>query len=168
MEKNTLDQFIHIAQEEDKKVLFDQYKIVVDSLNKFNEIREIANTFWTGINGALITAIAYIRDTSNLEIGQKTYFIWTIIFLGVVLSFSWLSYLSTIKKSVEIRNDMLIQFEKYFPAKIFTVSVPLTAQKSEGGALSVKEMFVPGGFLAGYIFFAVLFYFYPAIVVQTF
>ena len=159
-------QFILVTQEEDKKVLFEQYKIVVETLNKINEIRESANNFWTGINGALIAGIAYIRDAEGIEGAHKSYFIWTVIFVGIILSCSWLSYLSTIKKSVDIRNDMLIQFEKYFPAKVFTISISNIGRKEGAGSLSIKEMFVPALFLLGYIFFAIMSYFYPKILMQ--
>jgi len=102
------DNLISIKNPEDKKILFEQYKLITESLNKINEIREPANTFWTGLNGALIGAIAYLRDAEGFAGSQKSSFILTIIFLGVVFSSSWLSYLVTIKKSVDMRNDILI------------------------------------------------------------
>lgn len=166
MEEADSKQLIAINKEEDRKYLFEQYKLVVESLNKLNDIRETSNNFWTGLNGALIAGIAYLRDAEGIGGTQKLYFIWTALTLGIILSLSWLSYLSSIKRSVDIRNDMILQLEEYFPAKIFTVPISKVGRKEGGGSLSIKEMFVPGMFLIGYIFFSLTFYFYPSIIVK--
>lgn len=167
METKDFGQFIQIHQEEDKKLLFDQYRVVVESVNKINDIRETANNYWTGLNGAIIAGIAYLRDAEGISGSQKSYFIWTAIVVGLILSLSWLSYLSSIKKSIDIRNDMLLQFEQYFPAKIFTIAIAKMGRKAGKGSLSIKEMFVPGLFLIGYVFFAIAFYFYPRIIIHS-
>jgi len=145
---------ITISGEEDKKFLFDQYKIITDSLNKINEIRETANNFWIGLNGVLISAIAYIKEMQNIGDSPKQLFLWTTIFLGVFMSLTWLSYLLTIKRSVDIRNNMLIEFEKYLPAKPFTIAIGLMGRRKGKGSLSFKEIRVPLLFLIGYIYFA--------------
>lgn len=167
METKDFGQVIQLEQEEDKKFLIDQYKIVVDSLNKINDIRETSNNFWTGLNGAIIAGIAYVRDVKGMDGFQKSYFIWTAIGLGLILALTWLSYLSSIKKSVDIRNAILLQFEKYLPAKSFTIILSKMGRKQGNGSLSLKEMLVPGLFLLAYVFFAIAFYFYPRIIINT-
>lgn len=167
METKDLSQFIQLEQEEDKKFLIEQYKVTIDSLNKINDIRESSNNYWTSLNGAIIAGIAYLRDAEGVSGIQKSYFVWTAITLGLILSSTWLSFLFSIKKSVDIRNEMLLQFEKYFPAKIFTISIYKMGRKNGSGSLSIKEMFVPALFLLGYIFFAITFYFYPRILINS-
>jgi hypothetical protein len=166
MEKG-FEKFIQIKQAEDKKLLFDQYKVAVESLNKINDLRETSNNYWTGLNGAIVAAISYVRDAERVSGAQKSYFIWTALVVGTILSLSWLSYLASIKKSVDMRNEMLLQLEEYFPAKIFTIAIAKMGRKQGGGSLSIKEMFVPGLFIVGYIFFAIAFYFYPRIIFST-
>jgi len=167
MKKENFGQYIQLKQDEDKKFLIEQYKLTVDSINKINDIREASNNYWTSLNGAIIAGIAYLRDAGGVSGIQKSYFIWTAIAFGAILSLTRLSYLSTIKKSVDVRNDMLLEFEKYFPAKIFTISIAKMGRKQGSGSLSLKEMFVPGLFLLGYVFFAIAFYFYPRIIINT-
>ena len=150
-----------IQGEEDRKFLFEQYKVVTESLNKINEIRETANNFWTGLNGALISAVAYVKQMEDVGENPKQFFLWTIITVGFCMSMTWLSYLLTIKKSVDIRNNMLLEFEKYFPAKPFTIAIDKMGRKEGKGSLSFKEMRAPILFIAGYIFFAFTLLFYP-------
>ena len=159
--------WFELEQEEDKKLLFDQYKVVVESINKINDIRENSNNFWTSLNGAIIAGIAYLRDAERVSGSQKSYFIWTAIAVGVILALSWLSYLSAIKKNIDVRNKMLLQFEKYLPAKVFTIAIAKNGRKQGRGSLSIKEMLVPGLFLLGYVFFAIAFYFYPQVIINT-
>jgi len=160
-----MKKFITINSDDDKKYLLDQYKILADSLNKINDIREWSNTFWTGVNGALLGIVAYIKDVQNVSTDPKRLFLWTLILLGFFICLSWLNYLFTIKKSVDIRNNMLIEFEKYFPAKPFTVAISTMERKKGRGSLSLKEMTVPLLFLIGYTFFGMTLLIYPEVVV---
>jgi hypothetical protein len=158
---------ITVKDEEDRRLLSDQYKVLTESLNKMNEVREAANNFWTGVNGALMGAIAYFRDLDSLECTEKSYLILTLIFLGIVFSSSWLVYLVTIKKSVDIRNEMLVECEKYLPAKIFTVCTQKMSMKQGWGSLSTKEMLVPSLFLLAYISVAAFIYFAPKVLIPV-
>lgn len=156
-----------IQNEKDRIIVFDQYKIIVESLDKLNEIREAANNFWIGINVVLMGAIAYIRDAEGVGIAQKSYFGFTIIFLGLVMSVTWINYLLTIKKSVDIRNEILIGLEKDLPVKFITIAIRKMGKKIGGSSLSYKEMVIPILFFIGYIFFAILIYIYPRILASS-
>lgn len=79
------------------------------------------------------------------------------------MSISWINYLLTIKRSVDIRNEMLIEIEKNLPIKFITLAISKMGQKVGGSSLSYKEMIVPILFFIGYIFFAILIYFYPKV-----
>ncbi|OYZ37289.1 MAG: hypothetical protein B7Y25_04710 [Alphaproteobacteria bacterium 16-39-46] len=51
---------------------------------------------------------------------EKAFVIWTLIVIGMTGCVSWLSYLSALKKPIEIRNRYLVQYEKYFLFPLFT------------------------------------------------
>ena len=163
MEKNSTLNLINLQNEEDRKMALDQYKMILESLNKINDIREMSNNFWIAINIALIGTIAYVRDAGRMEDIQKYSFAFTIIFLGFCMSICWISYLLTIKKRINLRNNMLVQLEKQLPVKFITVAVSKEWRKMRGGSLSYKEMTIPILFLTGYILFAILIYIYPII-----
>ena len=155
METSTQPSLIPLT-EEDRKTLMEQYKLLLESINKLNDVRETANNFWITINGVLIGMIAYIRDAESMGGDQKPFLLFTVLFCGFVLTLSWLSSLSSIKKNIEIRNDLTIELEKYLPAKIFTLLMIKTGRKENWSSMVLKEMFVPLSFLLGYIFFAAL------------
>ena len=111
------------------------------------------------MNGALIGSIAYIKEMHTLGEQPKQVFLLTVIFLGILMCLTWLSYLATIKKSIDIRNKMVIEFEKHLPAKPFTYAILKLGRNKGKDSLSFKEMSVPLLFLVGYIFFAIAFFF---------
>lgn len=157
---------VEIIQEEDRKILLEQYKMLLDSINKINELRETANNFWIGINGAFIGIIAYVRDSSTIGGDQKTIFLYTIILLGFILTSFWLSSLITVKNNIETKNKMLVDLEKYFPAKIFTPTMDKATGKQENWSTIVfNEMFVPLTFLISYFFFGIFLYTVPRAIV---
>lgn len=156
-----MSDLIRIQNEEDKKSLLEQYKTVIDSISKLNDIRESSNGWWIGINGALTGAISYFRNIQELEGPQKQAFLWTIIIIGLILCYSWLSSILTIKRDIDKRNNMLFEFEKFLPAKTFTFAILDMERDKKKNSLSLKEAIVPILFLIGYMFFAVMLYFYP-------
>ena len=156
-------ELIKLQTDEDKKNMTEQYKILIESINKLNNVRESSNNWWTTINGALLGVISYFRNMQGLEDSQKQMFLWTIVIVGFVLCYTWLSSIFTIKKGIDIRNRMLMEFEKHLPAQIFTLSIREIRGEISKGSLSTKEAVVPILFLAGYTLFAFMLYFYPHI-----
>ncbi|MBY0501990.1 MAG: hypothetical protein K2P93_08350 [Alphaproteobacteria bacterium] len=160
-----MSQFITLTTEKDKQVLMEQYKLLLESIHKLNDVREIANSFWIALNSALISMAAYIRDSQSVGGEQKSFLLITVLIFGFVLTLSWLSYLWSIKRNIEIRNDLTIEFEKYFPAKVFTSLMRKAGKEENWSSMVLKEMFVPLAFLIGYIFFASLLCISPGAVV---
>ena len=153
---------IRIQSEEGRENLSEQYKVLVDSVDKLNDLRENSNTWWASISGALIGIISYCRNVQGMEGAHKQAFLWTIVILGFVLCYTWLSSILTIKKAIDMRNRMLVECEAHLPVKIFTRSL-LEVGGPIKGSISVKEAIVPLLFLAGYAFFAYMLYFYPQV-----
>jgi hypothetical protein len=147
--------------EGENNALLEQYKMLVESIDKINDTREFSNSFWIGANGVGLSALAYLRDAQNIYQHHKSFLLMTLIAMGVLFCLSWLSYLATIKKSVEIRGQLLVHLEKNLPLQIFSKIFALSETKSDTGSLTAKEMFVPGLFLLGYIFSAILLIFFP-------
>lgn len=167
MPHSAVSSTIMLKTEEDKKLLVEQYKVLVDSLNKLNEVRETANNFWTSVNGALTATLAYIRDAQSMGGSQKPFLLLTVLLFGFLLTLSWISALRSIKKSSEVKNDIIVEVEQYLPAKIFTASRRKPGKEEQRGSIALKEMLVPFTFLMGYIFFAVLLCLAPGTVIPT-
>jgi hypothetical protein len=70
MGRSVMSQFITITREEDKQILMEHYKLLLESIHKLNDVREITNSFWIALNSALIGMVAYIRDLQS--VGGRT------------------------------------------------------------------------------------------------
>ncbi|OJX08264.1 MAG: hypothetical protein BGO76_03130 [Caedibacter sp. 38-128] len=140
--------------------IIDQYKIMCDSINTNNQLREAANNFWVTVNSLGISSIAYIKDTSNLNSEQKPLIMWVLVFLGFTLCCSWLSYLKTIKKTIDQKHTLLLVMEQYLPLPIFQNLLQKARPDKNKNSLTIREMFVPISFLLGYIFLGVILIFF--------
>lgn len=152
----------------DQHIELEQYKMLVDSIHKINDTRELSNNFWVGANGLGVSGIAYLRDAQHIHQYHKSFLLATLLTMGMLFCVSWLSYLATIKKSIETRSELLVKLEENFPLPIFSQVFSLSAEKAGKAALTVKEMLVPLLFLGGYFFFAILLFFFPAEVASGF
>jgi len=152
----------------EQNIILEQYKMLVESINKINDTRESSNGFWIATNGVGVSILAYIRDAHNISQKQISILLITLIILGIVFSLSWISYLFSIKKSLEVRCDILVKLENTLPVPIFSKIFSLSNEKTSKAELTVKEMFVPSLFLVSYILFAILFFFFPQEVIETF
>lgn len=150
---------------EHKDILINQYNILVESINKINETRELSNQFWMAANAAIGSLLAYLKDLKTIQCEHKSMIFIVLIAMGVVFCFSWINYLWSIQNFVAARTNLVIEIEKKFGmplfTKIFRHSEQEDSQKPAQALLTLKEMFVPLIFLCGYIFFAVLFYLSP-------
>jgi len=70
-----LQEMIMLNKGTNQDKIMDQYKVLIESVNKSNELRESANNFWVTVHSLGISSIAYIRDASNVESNQKPFII---------------------------------------------------------------------------------------------
>lgn len=156
-----------LKNQNEQNIVLEQYKMLIDSINRINDTRELSNGFWVAVNSVGISALAYLRDSSLMPPSHKSILLIALIILGAVFSLSWISYLATIKNSIEIRSELLVKLEKSFPIPIFSKVFSLSEEGAGRAALTVKEMLVPCLFLIGYLFFAVLLFLFPQEVMST-
>ncbi len=152
---------ICINNEADKKQAFEQYKILAQSIDNSNGIREAANNFWITVNSLLISGVAYLRGFEGVDRDQYAFLIWSSLVLGIGLCCSWLSSLISIKKSIDTRNHIMIEIEKNLPAKIFTACLGNNQNVENKRSITIKEMLVPSLFIIGYAFFLLLLIWIP-------
>jgi len=163
-DKNLPRQFPKDA--ETRTMALEQYKLLIESINKSNDIRELANGYWITLNTLGISAAAYIKDAHTLAHNHKPLVLWFIISLGIVLCLSWLSFLNTLKNSIETRNGLLMEIEEFFPFKIFTRSISLSGRQQGKGSLTIKEMVLPCLFFTCYICLGYFLLFYQGEIIQ--
>ena len=146
---------------EDKPFVFDQYKLLVSSLDNSNLVRETSNPYWITVTGLGLGAISYIKDMINIPLQHKTILLTTIVLIGIILCGAWINYLRSLKHSIEVRNQLLEELEGYFPVKLFTNVFRMSGRNKNKGSLTEHVMLIPSLFLLGYIFFGVSLLFFP-------
>ncbi len=142
--------------EDNKNIIIEQYKLILSSLDKLNDIRELANNFWITINIAGLSAIAYLKDQAHLSNANKSYIILTLICIGILVCIGWIRNLHVIKQGINIRNELLIAIEKQFTLKIFTTIIDSVHQNGVKPSITLSQMIVPLIFLFAYLIFACL------------
>ncbi len=148
-----------LSPSERNKLHFEQYKLLAETVNKNNDMREMSNNFWTTVNIVLISGIAYIKDAKNMDFSHKSVFLWIAISLGFILCFTWLKYLLKVKKVEETGTSLLAELEAGMPYKIFT-RLNLSKLKEGSGSLTFTEIMVPLLFFIGYTFFMITLLFF--------
>jgi len=58
---------VFIRNTEDKKIALEQYKVIADSINSTNAVRESSNNFWITVNSLLVSVVAYLRGIEGLR-----------------------------------------------------------------------------------------------------
>lgn len=159
---NKID-FIDLKSMKEKNFILEQYKLLSGEVNKTNDNRESLNNFWITLNGAILGAISYIKDMQIDNPNPKSLFIWVLGIFGLTLSVCWLKALSSIKNNIDIRNEMLIEMEKFLPVKIFTTAFNVSGRRHGKGSLSSAEKSIPLLFCIGYVIIAIIFLLYPNI-----
>lgn len=145
---------------DDKKIVFEQYKLLIDSLNNSNTVRETANPYWVTVTGLGLGGISYVKEVTTLPLEHKTIILWTLIGVGVVLCLAWINYLRTMRYTILMRNRLIEELENYFPARVFTNLFQLTGGRQHKYSLTSREMLIPILFLLGYIAFGISLYFF--------
>lgn len=154
---------IKIENEKDKTFILEQYRMLIEVVNKNNENRESLNNFWITLNGTIFAGIAYVKDMQIDNPNPKSLFVWVLWGFGIVMSMIWLRSLSSIKKNIDLRNEILIEMEKFLPAKIYTTTLIETGRIRGENSLSSTERTIPIFFCLGYSLLGVILFLYPNI-----
>ncbi|MFN7710107.1 MAG: hypothetical protein ACK5O7_04015 [Holosporales bacterium] len=139
---------VRIENTEDLKTALEQYKLMVDSIEKTNALRENANNFWTTVNALALSIIA--NTIQNTKEYPKVMLIIIFNILGVGLCFLWISYLFNLKRNIEVRNFMVSEVEKVLPIPYLTYALAKARRLEGHNSLTMREIVVPALFMASY------------------
>ena len=143
------------------QALLEQYKIVHEDVRSTTELREKSNDFWKAVNGFGIVAVSYLKQTTGLSVENRSFLLWILVFLGIFLSANWILSLRSFKKIIDMNYRILLEFEIYFPAKVFTARSHLSGWPSTNLSITIKELTVPILILMGYIILGFVLYIFP-------
>lgn len=158
---NRFNILTEIKTEEDKKLAFEQYKEIINTINQLNTVRELSNPFWSTINGVTITSVSFIKTLSEITFLSKPFLAVFLLTAGYLFCACWISYLITINKNIELRYEVLLELEKLFPVKYIHHVYALLHKRGKWLSLSFKELLVPCIFISAYSCFLISLILYP-------
>lgn len=150
-----------ISSEEylNQKIIIEQYKILVESINQLNTTRESSNYFWVTANSIIVTALSYSNTLSDITSINRNTFVGSLFLIGYILCIIWTSYLNTLRKSLEMRYEKILEIEKNFTFKIFQHIYGQVNKKEGKKSLTFKELLIPIIFICIYTLLALDFFF---------
>jgi hypothetical protein len=101
-----------------RQEVFELYKLMVKSSEDLVARRQLVNTFYVSINGALLTAIGLVF-TSKLVDPYKSLAVAVLSITGVVLALSWHSRIQSFGQLNRGKFAVISRIEKTLPAAIF-------------------------------------------------
>lgn len=131
------------------ELMFEQYKMIVNSAIKVTEWRQATNKFYLAVNSALITAVTYLF---GIGINIVTPAIGVI---GIVLSIIWRRNLKYYKQLNKAKFKVIYNIEKKLPLKIFMLEQKYYLD-SGGKSGTEIEAWVPAVFILVYIVIFIL------------
>lgn len=138
-----------------KQILFEQYKMLVDSAYKTEERRNGSNNMFLGINTLLSSFIvrpSQIAMTQLIDIPL----LFLLTLLGVFLCKEWLEVTTSYKKLNSINLLLIQHFEKKLPSYIFSLRTEIetnqdkTNTTDKANIVLNKENFLPKTFILFY------------------
>jgi hypothetical protein len=116
MENQFLNQIKELSVEKYFDLLFEQYKLYVQSIERVSERRANANSYFltltTGIGGSIGYIVAY-------DYKFKELFILIITISGILICIYWLFILDNYRKLNSGKFKALIELEKKLPVNLF-------------------------------------------------
>jgi len=130
--------------------LLRQYELFVSSSENISSKRMTSNNFYLGANTALFAIAGY------LSILSKPSGAVILSFIGIFLSISWLSNISSYKRLNQAKFKVIHELEEHLPARPFTKE---DEYLNSYYTLTKLERYIPYLFIALYIIIILIFSF---------
>jgi hypothetical protein len=160
MERGTsvINQNADLKDPEQKKLLFEQYKMFLDAAKQTNGMRKDTNSFYITINSVILSTVGAIGQGIIFP-DKGLIFIIALMVIGLGCVISWISVLS-MYTGMEYESYVIIkELESYFPSSISTKFNQLVAKENtpdnDKAFLVKKERIIPYAFLIGYTIFLI-------------
>lgn len=110
-----------------KQILFEQYKLLIDSAHKIEERRSGSNSVFLGVNTLLSSFLINPLQLKTIQL-KDIPLLALLVLIGIFICFDWVKLTSSYKK-LNYVNLLLIQsIEELLPSKIFALRAELEIQ----------------------------------------
>jgi len=138
---------------ESKQVLFEQYKLLIDSAHRIEERRKDSNTIFITINSILTPFLIKFYEVKELTM-QNILLLSLLILLGIFICADWLRIIASFKNLNYINYSLIQTFEKHLPSSIFSLRATMQVAGSASHRANVileQETIIPKLFIGIYI-----------------
>ena len=134
------------------EMIFEQYKLYVNTAERVSDRRQSANNFFLTINSILLSFSGYLSATKI----RDWYFL--IAITGIVISFFWLKIINSYKQLNSGKFKMIHKIEEELPIKLFKDEWEYLGRgkTKEYVKLTVVERGVPITFMLMYLVIIIL------------
>jgi hypothetical protein len=141
-----------------KNLMFEQYKLLVDSSHKIEERRASSNNIFIGINTLLITILVQIhpKQLGDVEVGNIITLL-CLILIGILISWDWLKVIASYKKLNSLNYSLIEAFENLLPTYVFSLRGKMEAEEADSSKPSsraniilISENLLPKAFVLIY------------------
>jgi hypothetical protein len=158
MEKKSIEKMLFnrlqgVADDDYLKLLFDQYKIYINSAEKISDRRQKTNEFFLGLNTAIIAAIGFIlgRNGSDMPI----FFYVLISAGGIIICYLWYRIINSFKGINGGKFELIHCIENKLPLSLYNAEWEILGRgndKRKYWPFSHIELNVPWIFIIFYSF----------------
>lgn len=117
-EEGNYDIFNHDLKETDKSILFEQYKIFLQTSEDLVSRRQSLNNFYISINSAIVALYTCLL-TFNFELRIKLLAGAIFALIGIILSVSWMKILTSYGNLNSSKMKIIRSIEKQLPASLY-------------------------------------------------
>jgi len=138
---------IDVNTSDNKKYLFEQYKLFVDLADRISQRRAVNNNFFITVNAALLTVASWFKESFGN-------YIYLISFVGIMISIFWFLSIRSYKQLNTGKFKVIHELENHLPAQMFSYEWEILGkgkQQNNYFPISHIEMFIPFIFIILYI-----------------
>jgi len=143
-------------------MMFDQYKLLVDSAHKIEDRRGGSNNIFIGINTILVSILVHLEQLAMVKTSEML-LVTVLTFVGILIAFDWLKVIDSYKKLNSLNYSLIKSFENFLPTYVFSLrgkmesEHPNTYPGTRANLILISENLLPKVFLLTYsIYFAIV------------
>lgn len=138
-----------------RNIMFEQYRLLVDSAHKIEERRGGSNNIFIGINTILMSILAHPEQLAKIG----AYDISLLPFLtliGILISLDWLKVIASYKRLNSLNYSLIESFENLLPTYVFSLRGKMETEQSDpkpssrANIILISENLLPKAFLSIY------------------
>jgi hypothetical protein len=138
-----------------RALMFEQYKMLVDSAQRIEERRGGSNGIFIGINTILVSVLLHTEQLSKMQFGDM-FLAAFLALIGILISWDWLKVISSYKNLNSLNYTLMKSFENILPTRVFSLRGKIENEQQDSklsnraNIILISENLLPKTFLVIY------------------